>query len=452
MRMSAIDESRLSTPRGGMPLWRHASVAPAAGEGAQSGNPKCLSVTKEGKGSAIGYRESPNPEHPLTDEQRLAVIGRLTAGVAHDFKNLLTAILLFTDLLASDVPKDSAKWRYAAEIRAAVQRGNELIGHLLSYARGKVREPKVISLKDLVNGMSELLQRLLGTEVAVTLKHSEEPLLVRIDPAQLEQVLLNLALNARDAMPEGGRLTIETGATELHGADLLRWPGSGRKLRTGKYAQILVKDTGCGMDEATRVRAFEPFFTTKKTNGTGLGLSIVQAIVAGADGAVLIDSLPGAGSTVTVLLPRAESGAEAGSGVFRKRSRMARSSGTILLVMADDAVRTATAEMLQQCGYRVAAASNGKQAEAMVADADLLVADAALPGESGYRMAERLRRLRPNLRALYLGGNGDAKKEEPDFGMEVIEKPFSRERLALRIQKVLKGDAAAGKVDARKKR
>ncbi len=376
-------------------------------------------------------------EEQLRQSQKMEAVGRLAAGVAHDFNNLLTAVMLYSGLLLNQLAPHSRLRQHADEIRMVSERGAALVGQLLMFSRQAAAEPRPIDLNQAIGGMLELLRQMLGenVELVTQLEPGLEP--VQADPMQMEQVLLNLALNARDAMPRGGRLLISTG--NLH-REAEAGPES---LPAGDYVSLAVTDTGSGMEAETRARLFEPFFTTKPPGeGTGLGLWTVYTIVRQAGGGIEVTSEPGQGTSLRILLPRSEAGElatpAAGAG---------RAPATILLVEDEDAVRRSIQATLEQNGYQVLAARDGKEAEelsrAHEGGVDLLITDLVLPGPCGREVAEALRRQRPGLQVLYISGYADAERAGPIQARHFCRKPFSDTVLEGKVRELLEAEAAA---------
>jgi len=340
-------------------------------------------------------------EEQLRQSQKLEAIGSLAGGVAHDFNNLLSVILSNCDLLLEDLADESPLRQEVEEVRRAGERASALTAQLLAFSRKQVLRPRVIELGDVVRGMEPLVRRLVGSPIQLTILPPTASARVFADPHQIEQVLMNLVVNARDAMPEGGRLTVEVTERELDG-EAAEFLG----LAAETYVALSVSDTGAGMDTETRARIFEPFFSTKGDRGTGLGLSTVFGIVRQHEGAIGVDSEIGVGTTFSVLLPRTGRAAES----ERPPERKVDLSGheTILLVEDEEDVRRIMVEVLGRQGYRVLDARHGKQAlEVSAAHAgtiDLLVTDLVMPHWNGREVAERIRQARPTTRVLYISG------------------------------------------------
>ncbi len=374
----------------------------------------------------------------LLQAQKLETLGRLAGVVAHDFNNILTVILGGCELLsetASERGGDELR-----EMKRAAERAARLTRQLLAFSRKQPLEPRVICLRDAVRALEPLLGRLIGESVRLDVSVPEWAVPVRIDPVQFEQVLLNLAANARDAMPQGGRLSIVVRTEWIQPDGPTPSP-----LEPGCYAVVDVSDTGVGMPPEVRERLFEPFFTTKGASGTGLGLSTVYGIVTQQGGRIDVASAPGCGTTFTLYLPLTEDAtsrsAEGPSERAPQPDVRARRGETILVVEDDEAVRWLLARELRQSGYRVLEADGAEAAERWAAQpslvVDLLLADLVLPGMSGAVLAERLRARWPALRVLLMSGYG----EHPALGeagdRELLHKPFDAEALARRVRAVL---------------
>jgi two-component system, cell cycle sensor histidine kinase and response regulator CckA len=372
-------------------------------------------------------------EAQLQEAQKLEALGRWVGSIVHDFRNLLTAVMLYSDLVAQTVSPGSSAAKYNDEVRDATKRGADLIAQLLSFARQRAPEVTELSLNSLLDGVRDVLRRMTGEDVELIFDLSDAQCRTRADSTQVQQVIFNLVVNSRQAMPEGGRIVIRTREISADTAEGNRRNG---------WAELTVSDDGVGMDRATLSRAFEPFFTTKPTGkGTGLGLSTVQTIVAQYGGSVSIDSQPGYGTTVTVLLPRAESG-RSEIPCRAQTSELPGGSETILLVEDDSSVRASIGELLRQCGYRVIETQAGLEAirasDTESGRIDLLLADMVLPGLSGREVARRLKLGRPDLRVLFISGY------EPDqhhSDTSVFFKPFDKGALAHKVREVLDSSA-----------
>jgi len=382
--------------------------------------------------------EQAHTEELLLQSQKLESIGRLAGGIAHDFNNLLTVILCGAESEVEALDAGRAVDREDVDqIREAGARAQELTRHLLAFARRQVAAPVVVDANELVGRCERLLHRLLGEDVSIALR-LESPLWpVLCDPAQLEQVVFNLAANARDAMPKGGTLTLSTRNVAAPHGD----PG----LAAGDWVQLRVMDTGTGMSREVKERLFEPFFTTKPSGkGTGLGLASVYGIVRQAGGEVRVDSDPGRGSTFDVFLPRTREVAVRAPVEERRRARGG--SETVLLVEDDAGVREAAARALRSGGYRVIAAHGADAAEAAMREAPeppaVLVTDVVMPATTGRELADRMRASRSGLRVLFLSGHAQEVVDrhgvlEP--GVSFLPKPFTATSLLAKVREVLDG-------------
>ena len=376
--------------------------------------------------------------------QKMEAIGRLAGGVAHDFNNILTAIGGYSDLLLADLPPNDRRRHDVEEIHQATQRAAALTQQLLAFSRRQVLQPKVINLNALVPDIEKLLRRLIGEDILfVTVLH---PSLgnVRADPGQLEQVIVNLAVNARDAMPDGGRLTIETRNVELDEAYAAEHPA----VKPGRYVMLAVTDTGVGMDEETKARIFEPFFTTKvRGKGTGLGLATVYGIVQQTGGHIWPYSEPGRGTTMRVYLPRVDAPADPIEHPRDAAPETLRGSETILVVEDEAPVRAVTRQLLERNGYTVLEAPDGPSALALVdgeaggRHIDLLLTDVIMPGMSGRELAAQLNERRPNVRVLFMSGYTDdavVRHGMLEPGLAYLEKPFRPTALLRKVRGVLR--------------
>jgi signal transduction histidine kinase len=381
-------------------------------------------------------------DEQLRHAQKMEAIGRLAGGVAHDFNNLLTAIVGFTDLIAERVGPGDPTALDAREIRKAADRATALTRQLLAFSRKQFLDPTVLDLNETVLGLNHMLPRVIGEHIRTTTQLASDLRPVWADPSQLDQMLVNLVLNARDAMPGGGQLTIETGNVDFDEDRLL---AEGLALPPGRYVMLAVADTGIGMDAATKARAFEPFFTTKpKGKGTGLGLATVYGIVDQSGGGIALDTAPGRGTAVRVYLP-VTSATVARMGPPALETNVERGgSETLLLVEDNDSVREVTAQALRRRGYTVHEMRNAEEALAWTRTTrdrpDLLVTDVVMPGLSGPNLAARLVEENPALKVLYMSGyTDDATAVHGSFwgGVPLLQKPFTPTQLADRVRQAL---------------
>ena len=382
-------------------------------------------------------------DEQLRQSQKMEAIGRLAGGVAHDFNNLLTAIIGYTDMIAerTDVDVDAATVREVREIRRAADRGAALTRQLLAFSRKQFLNPTVININESVAGLLHMLPRLIGDHIHTDARLGTGLGFVKADASQIEQVIVNLVLNARDAMPTGGHITIQTANVAL---DYDQLTDEGLALAPGDYVMLAITDTGMGMDEQTRAHAFEPFFTTKpKGKGTGLGLATVYGIVDQSGGGITMDSAPGHGTSVRIYLPvtnalpttpeRPQAGPIATEG-----------TETLLLVEDNDAIREISARALRRRGYTVYEARNAEEAIDWSAKGErrpeMLITDVIMPGLSGPNLAARLMQQNPKLRVLYMSGyTDDATEIHGTFwgGVPLLQKPFTPSQLAERVRMAL---------------
>ena len=382
-------------------------------------------------------------EEQFRQSQKLEALGRLAGGVAHDFNNLLTIIGGYGQMALDGLEARDPVRKDLDTVVEAANRASALTRQLLAFSRHQAVQPKVLDLNRLVQKVSKMLRRVIGEDVVLRLAPAPQPARVRADPGQLEQVLMNLAVNARDAMPKGGGLTIEIASLDLQAHS----PGAPPDLPPGGYVVLTVSDTGTGMDENVRARLFEPFFTTKaKGKGTGLGLSTVYGQVKQSGGHILVETELGKGTSFRIYLPRID---RAPQPLREPSARPPRpGSETILLVEDDDQVRELTRDMLHSQGYVVIEASDGPSAlrlwEARHEPVDLLLTDVIMPGMSGRQLAEKLLATQPLLKVLYISGYTDeaiARHGLLQPETHLLQKPFTRKALASRVRKLL--DASA---------
>ncbi|MGP9821362.1 response regulator [Salinarimonas sp. NSM] len=380
--------------------------------------------------------EREKAEETLRQVQKMEAVGQLTGGVAHDFNNLLAATLSSLELLAKRVPEDDAKARrYLENALTATERGAALTHRLLAFARRQALAPTTLDIAGLVSGMMDLLRRSLGPMIDVETRFPDALPPVRVDANQLELALLNLAVNARDAMPEGGRLVVSASETTVAEDD----PAG---LTPGRYVRITVRDGGCGMDAQTLARATEPFFTTKEIGkGTGLGLSMVHGLAAQSGGTLRLASEPGVGTEAVILLPAADaadivpaSAPEAIEGPLQPLS--------ILLVDDDPLVLAGTRDLLAEAGHRVVAVASAAEALARIETDDgfdVVLSDLAMPGMTGVALAQTLRERRPDLPVVLLTGFGEAAGDWPR-----LAKPFHADELARTLAPIAHARAERG--------
>ena len=379
-------------------------------------------------------------EVQLRQAQKMEAVGRLAGGIAHDFNNLLTAIFGYSDLLGEELPPESPAREDLKEIRTAATRAAALTRQLLAFSRQQVLQPVVLNMNDVVQNLENMLQRVLGEDVELETHRAPDLGNVKADPGQLEQVILNLAVNARDAMPTGGKLTIETSNVSLSGD----YAAAHRPVAPGEYIMLAVSDSGVGMDETVKTRLFEPFFTTKGVGaGTGLGLATVYGIVKQSGGYIWVYSEPGHGATFKVYFPRVEAPVDE----VKQAPLPAVNLGgteTILLAEDEELLRPLARELLVRLGYRVIEATNAAEAldlaRAHPAEIHLLVSDVVMPGQSGLQLARQLATERPQMKVLYMSGYTDeaiVRHGLLDPGTNFLQKPFTPTVLARKVREVL---------------
>ncbi len=382
-------------------------------------------------------------EEQVRQAQKMEAVGRLAGGVAHDFNNMMMIIMGFSDFLLTTLQPDDPRWADADEIRKAADRAMQLTRQLLGFGRQQLAERESLSLNEVIAGMERMLRPLLGEDIRLVTQLSIGLGAVEADYGQLEQVIMNLALNARDAMRGGGRLTIETLEVVLPEGYAQRHIGI--DIPPGPYVMLLVSDTGQGMPPEVKARLFEPFFTTKPTTqNTGLGLATVYGIVVQSGGYIWVDSEPEKGTTFKICLPRVEPHAELGEPVL-EAVRPSRGSETILLVEDEDVVRSVTSRVLMNQGYTVLQASSAQEALRLVQRfegiIELILSDVVMPDMSGPDLVDRLLRDYPSVKVLYMSGYAEGDKRQPGDGYEhaLLQKPFSADSLVLTVRQVLDG-------------
>ncbi|MEO8619834.1 MAG: ATP-binding protein [bacterium] len=383
-------------------------------------------------------------EEQLRQSQKMEAVGRLAGGIAHDFNNLLTAINGYADFLLADIERGDSRRDDVREIKKAATRAGALTTQLLAFSRRQIRQPRSLDLNAVLTDLERMLCRVIGEDVTIDWRPTERLGTVKADPSEIEQVLLNLVVNAGDAMPNGGTITMTTSTVVFEGVTVRP------QLPPGLYVRLLVSDTGMGMNAATRERIFEPFYTTKEPGkGTGLGLSTVYAIVQNLKGAIEVDSTVGKGTTFAVYLPRYEAPADLiGSGTMATLAP--RGVETVLLVEDEEGVRALGARILERHGYTVIEARNGRDALAVVAQhvgqIDLLLTDVVMPEMGGKQLAEALVARDSAIRVLFISGytDGDiSRRGELDPCTAFLQKPFTARGLLGRVREVLDGVGAA---------
>jgi hypothetical protein len=379
-------------------------------------------------------------EEQLMHAQKMEAVGRLAGGVAHDFNNMLTVIAGYNQMILDQLSPLDPMRVYVEEVLKAADRAAALTNQLLAFSRRQIVQPRVFDVNSVLSNTEKMLRRLIGEDVDLALKLNPDAGNIKADPGRLEQAIFNLATNARDAMPRGGRITIETEPVTLD--DLYAKAHLG--VQPGEYVMIAVSDNGHGMDVETRRRIFEPFFTTKERGkGTGLGLAMVYGIVKQAGGDIWVYSEVGKGATFKLYFPAVSepASAPAGGGVSATREP---GHETILLVEDDQGVRDLTAKMLKMLGYTVLTAGSAAEALALAKShegpIELLLTDVVMPGMGGPRLAVELRRWRPEIMVIYVSGYTETTVSDRgvlDAGVEFLAKPFSREALARKLRESL---------------
>ena len=378
-------------------------------------------------------------EEQLQHAQKMEAVGRLAGGVAHDFNNMLTVISGYNRMLLDELAAQDPLRSYVEEALTAADRAAELTNQLLTFSRRQIVQPRVVSVNNVIRGSEKMLGRLIGEDIEVVFLLNAEAGNIKVDPGHLEQAIVNLAVNSRDAMPLGGRLTVETSNVDLDE----NYARSHVGVRPGEFVLIAVSDNGTGMDAATRLHIFEPFFTTKeKGKGTGLGLATVYGIVKQAGGDIWVYSELGRGTTFKLYFPRvAEPSEEAPA---REPAQPTETLETILVVEDEQSVRDLTVKMLQKLGYRILTAASGAEALQIsrkhAGPIALLLTDVVMPGMSGRQLADALRPQRPDMKVLFLSGYTEdtiVHHGVLDPNVQFLPKPFSREVLAKKLREVL---------------
>ena len=434
MALGAVEASnRMSANLDG--LRRNLEVALRKMEAAEAQSRK---EAEERKKTLEALRES---EDRLRQSQKMEAVGKLAGGIAHDFNNLLTSINGYSELALTMVDESNPIQGYLVEIKKSGDRAAALTRQLLAYGRKQILQPKLVNLNTIVFDMHRMLQRLLGEDIEIR-THLDPGLgMIRMDPGQLEQILLNLALNARDAMPQGGRLVFETGNIVLDE----EFANSRLEIGSGPSAALIVSDTGFGMTPEIRDRIFEPFFTTKEVGkGTGLGLSSVYGIVKQSGGGISVDSHPGEGTAFKLYFPLVGEPGREGAGRAAGRADYSRGSETILLVEDEEAVRKFIRHSLAKLGYNVLEAKDGMEAmhiqDAFKKPIHLLLTDVVMPRMNGVKLSEMLLATRPGTKVIYMSGyaeNSILPHAHLVIGENFLPKPFSPSLLADKVREIL---------------
>jgi hypothetical protein len=380
-------------------------------------------------------------EEQLRQAQKMEVVGRLAGGIAHDFNNLLTPILGYSEMALGALDEGSDLHADIREINDAAERATGLVSQLLAFSRKQILDIKPVDVNRVVDNLRTMLRRIIGEDIETVLHTDPEPLIVRADVHQLEQIVLNLAVNARDAMADGGVLTIKTARIEIDES----FTTSHAEMKPGPHALLTVTDTGEGMTPEVATHIFEPFFTTKGVGeGTGLGLATVYGIIKQHEGGVQVHSVPGTGTTFTIYLPLQSDGREDAVEHFAAARVVAGGEETILLVEDEAMVRSSARRILERSGYTVLEAGGGRAALTIAGEHDgpihLILTDVVMPDMNGRQLYENVAALRPDVRVLYMSGyteNVIASRGILDEGIAFVQKPFTVETLTCAIREVL---------------
>jgi len=394
------------------------------------GVPCILAITQD-------VTEAKQLEEQFRQAQKMEAVGRLAGGIAHDFNNMLSVIIGYSELLQERLETDPAR-KSVDEIKKAADRAASLTRRLLAFSRQQILAPRVLNLNGVVDNLTTMLRHMIGEDIDLVFTPGPSLGSVRADPVQIEQIIMNLAVNARDAMPQGGKLVIETSNADLD----VTFASSHPSVRPGAYVLLAVSDTGSGMDQDTMLHIFEPFFTTKELGkGTGLGLSTVYGIVNQSEGSIWVHSELGKGTTLQVYLPRVDEAPSVDSA--RPGASLGRGTETVLVVEDEEPLRILVAGILKNNGYTVLQATDGEEALNVAkkqGHIDLLMTDVVMPGLSGSEVASRMRVLLPNLRVLYISGY--TSDLITDHGVlatnaRLLEKPFTKHSLLNKVRMAL---------------
>jgi len=403
--------------------------------------PMCISFVADLTEQKRAQAELSRAQEQLQQAQKMEAVGRLAAGVAHDFNNLLSVVLSYAESIRESMAPGDPRAADAEEIRRAAERGAALTRQLLAFSRRQFLQPHTVDVNAIVTGTEKMLRRLIGEDVTLVVIPASDPAMVRVDPGQMEQVLINLAVNARDAMPSGGQLTIEVEPVIVDAALAAQNAGAA----AGPHVKLSMKDTGVGMDEAIVARIFEPFFTTKGAGkGTGLGLSTCYGIVQQSGGLITVETAPGAGTAFHVYMPQSAKAEE----VEATQTAMVADPGgheTVLLVEDEPSLRALLSKVLRTRGYTVYTAADGAEALSLALAGrvvpDLVLTDVVMPNMSGPELVERLQSSKGPPRALFMSGyagHAELARGMIRPGYNLLEKPFSPDALARKVREILR--------------
>jgi len=379
-------------------------------------------------------------EEQFRQSQKMEAIGRLAGGVAHDFNNLLTVIIGYSELILGQIAEEDSLYHKVRQIDRAGRRAEALTRQLLAFSRKQILQPKIINLNQMIGDMEKMLNRLIGEHIELQTILADELFFLKADPGQIEQVIMNLSINARDAMPEGGKLVITTGNCMIEKSV----PSEFENVNPGSYIELTITDNGIGMDNVLKKQIFEPFFTTKeKGKGTGLGLSTVYGIIKQSNGGIRVESSKGRGTSFQILFPQTDAISDEGQDANVTVSDL-KGTETLLLVEDEDALRAMAEEALKGVGYNVLQAENGQEALKLAVNynhnIDLVLTDVVMPKMNGRKMIEEIVKIHPEISVLYMSGYTDdaiIHHGVLDQNTEFIAKPFKPTSLLQKIRMVL---------------